>query len=238
MSRDYRGKLDDTVRKKTLWMIKKLSLKQSWFDKKFLIDESSKMSRTDKVNMKNYLKILCILLVIFFVNADINAIALLIDAITRSFAGDHEKATLFLNAYIYVFALVILFAGSIGKRVGRMKVFQWGVFYFILGSLGCGISRSANLAIFMRFIQGLGSATLWPNGVALIVNFLPTSCRGTACAIFAGILGMSVGLGPYLGLWIANHSSWQWVFLINVPLIGVISLFLLVTSWDELEPRK
>lgn len=39
-------------------------------------------------------------------------------------------------------------------------------------------------------------------------------------------------LGPVLGGWITDNASWQWCFLINVP-VGLISLFLVNLMVDE-----
>src|ERR1700722_224824 len=45
-----------------------------------------------------------------------------------------------LNAYLLMLAALILIGGSIGDKIGRKKVFMWGIFIFISGSAACGCS--------------------------------------------------------------------------------------------------
>lgn len=88
-----------------------------------------------------------------------------------------------------------------------------------------------------RAIQGAGSG-----GIVLTVNIIvsdlcPLRKRGQYMAVILAIFGLGVAIGPFVGGAIAEHSTWRWVFYINLPIGGlsmiVMFIFLRVGFVDE-----
>lgn len=46
--------------------------------------------------------------------------------------------------------------------------------------------------------------------------------RGQAFAVWGSTIGAATALGPVLGGWLSEHTSWRWAFGINIPLVVII----------------
>jgi EmrB/QacA subfamily drug resistance transporter len=133
-----------------------------------------------------------------------------------------------VEAYALMLAALLLVGGSLGDLYSRRRVFVAGVALFALSSLWCGLSRSMPELIVARGVQGIGGALLVPGSLALITVCYPSETRGAAIGTWSGVSAMMAALGPVFGGWLAQHASWRWVFLINLPIsIAAIALTLL-----------
>ncbi|WP_224038158.1 MFS transporter [Clostridium gelidum] len=130
---------------------------------------------------------------------------------------------LVVTSYLIVIAGIVLIFGRLGDMFGKSKMFKFGVSLFSLGSLLCGISKSFPILIISRVVQAIGAASTMANNQGIITETFGKNERGKAL----GFLGISVALGsivgPGLGGFIVGAASWEFIFLINVP-IGIIAL--------------
>jgi EmrB/QacA subfamily drug resistance transporter len=128
------------------------------------------------------------------------------------------------TSYLIVIAGTVLIFGRLGDMLGKSKMFKFGLGLFTLGSLLCGITSSFTILIIARVVQAIGAAGTMANNQGIITETFPQNERGKAL----GFLGTSVALGslvgPGLGGIIVGAASWEFIFLINVP-IGIIALF-------------
>ncbi|OOM10674.1 MFS transporter [Clostridium saccharobutylicum] len=128
------------------------------------------------------------------------------------------------TSYLIVIAGTVLIFGRLGDMFGKSKMFTFGLGLFTLGSLLCGITSSFTVLILARVVQAIGAAGTMANNQGIITETFPKNERGKAL----GFLGTSVALGslvgPGLGGIIVGAASWEYIFLINVP-IGIIALF-------------
>ncbi len=86
--------------------------------------------------------------------------------------------------------------------------------------------QSQELLIGARAVQGIGAALLSPAALALIQELFPDPKeRGTAIGIWGAVGALALAVGPLTGGVLAEHVSWGWIFLINLP-IGVATLAL------------
>src|SRR5947209_1302139 len=67
-----------------------------------------------------------------------------------------------LNAYILVYAVLLITAGRLGDLYGQRNLFALGLFIFTLASALCGVSQNAAELIAARILQGVGGALLKP----------------------------------------------------------------------------
>ncbi|MCG2921524.1 MFS transporter, partial [Escherichia coli] len=89
---------------------------------------------------------------------------------------------------------------------------------------GCGLSQSLNELIVFRIIQGIGGALLLPVGRLAMLKLIPRTQFLSAMSLMslAGLVGPLIG--PTLGGWLVEVTTWHWVFLINIPK-GISGLF-------------
>lgn len=126
-----------------------------------------------------------------------------------------------IASYVIIICSTILFFGRLGDMIGKTKVFQCGGVVFTLGSLLCGVSHSFILLIIFRFIQGIGASAYMANNQGIITEMFPREGRGKALGILATAVALGTMIGPPAGGIIVSILSWNYIFLINVP-IGII----------------
>ena len=127
-----------------------------------------------------------------------------------------------VNAYTLTLAAFILLGGSLGDRFGRRRIFVVGVVWFAFGSLLCGIAPDIGTLVAARAIQGVGGALLTPGALAILQASFEQRDRMRAIGAWSGLGGIAGAVGPLLGGWLVEVSSWRLVFLINIPLAAVV----------------
>lgn len=114
--------------------------------------------------------------------------------------------------------------GKLGDMFDKAKMFKFGVALFTLGSLLCGITNSFWLLIIARVLQAVGAAGTMANSQGIITETFPQNERGKALGFFGTSVALGSLVGPALGGFIVGAISWEFIFIINVP-IGIIALF-------------
>jgi len=129
-----------------------------------------------------------------------------------------EGYTLFLSA-------LILLGGALGDRYGRRRLYMIGIAVFAVASLGCAVAPTIEIVDVARALQGIGGALAVPESLALLSATFTGEARGRAIGTWSGFASITSAVGPVLGGFLAEHASWRWVFLINLPLaVAVLAI--------------
>ena len=131
------------------------------------------------------------------------------------------------NAYVLVQASLIVASGSLGDHYGRSRVCEIGILLFALASLICGLSTSTGSLIAGRFAQGVGSALIIPNSLAIVSAYFSQRRQALAIGIWTGFTILASGLAPIVGGALTDLGVWRMVFLIHIPLGGVAAAILM-----------
>lgn len=128
-------------------------------------------------------------------------------------------------AYSLTMAMLIPASGWIADRFGTRRVYVAAITLFVIGSLLCALSQSLGQMVASRVLQGLGGAFLMPVGRLSVLRAFPQKdfLRAMSFVAIPGLIGPL--MGPTLGGWLVEYASWQWIFLINLPvgLVGVLA---------------
>ncbi|MGH2587141.1 MAG: DHA2 family efflux MFS transporter permease subunit [Dehalococcoidia bacterium] len=165
------------------------------------------------------LVVLSISLVIIGLDNTVLNVAL--PTLQREFDASASSLQWMVDAYVLVFAGLLLTMGSLGDRYGRKRALQAGLIIFGLSSLLAAYAQSAEHLIAARAVMGIGGALIMPSTLSVIVDVFPREERGKAIGVWAGVAALGIGFGPVLGGWLLDNFSWGWVFLINVPVVLV-----------------
>jgi MFS family permease len=145
-----------------------------------------------------------------------------------------------VDAYILVFAGLLLTMGSLGDRFGRRGALAIGLSVMGIASILSSFANSADQLIATRALMGAGGAMIMPATLSIITNvFTDRRERAQAIAIWSATAGAAVAIGPVTGGWLLEHFWWGSVFLVNVPVV-VVALVLgqlfVPTSRDPAAP--
>ncbi|TDC47927.1 DHA2 family efflux MFS transporter permease subunit [Jiangella ureilytica] len=130
-----------------------------------------------------------------------------------------------LSAYALSFGGLLLLGGRSSDLLGRRRMFMVGLVLFTVASLLCGLAWSPAALIAARSFQGVGAAVLTPTALSIVMTtFEEGAERNKALGIWGSLGGIGGTAGWLIGGPLTD-ISWEWVFLINVP-IGVLALAL------------
>jgi EmrB/QacA subfamily drug resistance transporter len=189
------------------------------------------------------LGVLCLSLLIIVVDNSILNVALPTLARPDSQGGldaTNSQLQWIVDSYVLVFAGLLLTAGSLGDRFGRRGALQVGLVVFGLSSLLAAMASSPGQLIAARALMGIGGAFIMPATLSLITSIFEGRERGRAIAIWAGVAGLAVAIGPLTGGFLLEHFYWGSVFLVNLPIVGVAlvaGVLIVPTSKDPAGPK-
>lgn len=126
------------------------------------------------------------------------------------------------TAYMLTSTTVVPIAGKLADLFGRRIMYVTGIVLFMIGSVLCGTSSNMTELIIYRGLQGLGGGIMMPMSMTIVGDIFPPERRGKWQGAMGAIFGLSSVVGPTIGGWIVDNSSWQWVFYVNLP-IGVLA---------------
>ena len=130
-----------------------------------------------------------------------------------------------VDAYILVFAGLLLTMGALGDRFGRRGALALGLSLMAGASVLSAFANSADQLIATRAVMGIGGALVMPATLSIITNvFTDRKERAQAIAIWSATAGMAIAVGPVTGGWLLEHFWWGSVFLINLPVIAIALL--------------
>ncbi len=148
-----------------------------------------------------------------------------LDHIAGGLAVSYDESTWVLTSYLVANAIVIPASSWLASALGRKTYYILSVLVFTVASFLCGIAPNLTFLIFARILQGAAGGGLQPSSQSMLVDSFPPEKRGAAFTLFAFTVVVAPAIGPTLGGFITDQYSWNWIFLINVP-VGIAAIFL------------
>lgn len=178
----------------------------------------------------------------FMMILDSEIVILALPSIQNALGLDPSAAQWILTANAITFGGLLLLGGRMADLLGRRRVFMWGMALFLITSLVSGIAWSGEVIIAARALHGVSSAMLVPSALSILMNtFREGKERNRAIASWSAVGGIGATAGLLLGGTITTGLGWQWVFLVNVPVVALVMLispFVLDESWDRNRVRN
>lgn len=139
----------------------------------------------------------------------------------------YNRYTWVVTAYLLAETTVIPIIGKLSDQFGRKWFLVAGVAIFLIGSMLSGTSNSMTQLILFRGIQGIGAGFIFALVFTLIGDIFTPAERARWQGLFSGVFALASVIGPSLGGWITDNTTWRWVFYVNMP-VGVLALGLLI----------
>lgn len=184
------------------------------------------MEQVDFNMYKNRMLILfSVVLMTFMACLDGSIVNVALPVMAGKLATSMESISWVVTSYLIVIAATILIFGRLGDIHGKTEIFKYGVIFFTLASLICGLANSFPLLIVARIVQGVGGAAAMATNQGIIAQVFPSNERGRALGIAGAAVALGTLVGPPLGGFMVGALSWHFIFLINVP-IGIFAFIL------------
>jgi EmrB/QacA subfamily drug resistance transporter len=141
-----------------------------------------------------------------------------IPSIAKDFDVAPTDVNITMTAYLMTVAMGIPISGWLAERLGARNVFCVAIATFTAASLLCALSQDLTVLTLSRILQGVGGAMMVPVGTLVVLRGTPKQdlLRATAYLVWPGLLAPV--LAPVIGGALTSYLSWQWIFLINIPL--------------------
>ncbi|MBE9914045.1 DHA2 family efflux MFS transporter permease subunit [Paenibacillus donghaensis] len=167
--------------------------------------------------------LLAVVIGTFMVILDSTVVNVAIPTLVDNFDSTLHTIQWSVTAYTLSLSAVIPLAGWMSDKFRAKRVFLVSIGLFTFGSVLCAFAQTPSQLISFRILQGLGGGMVSPIGMAMVYRIAPPEKRGTIIGMFGIPMLLAPALGPVLSGWLVEYVSWQWIFLINLP-IGILGI--------------
>ncbi|KAL8667019.1 MAG: hypothetical protein Q9202_000941 [Teloschistes flavicans] len=147
-------------------------------------------------------------------------------SITNALHG-FDKRDWVVTAYLLTYTGFLIIYAKFSDIFGRKAMMILGISVFIIFSIVCGTAQSVLSLIIARAFQGVGGSGVYSMVMVIAPEMVPFDKIGKYMAIISSVFALASILGPLLGGAISQHSTWRWVFLLNVP-AGIVATAMIV----------
>jgi EmrB/QacA subfamily drug resistance transporter len=175
----------------------------------------------DHVHSRRWLILGVLILALFGVTLDNTILNIALPTLATELRASAGQLQWMVDAYVLVFAGLLLVAGSFSDRYGRRLMLVAGLALFGVGSALAPFVGSAEQLILLRAFMGLGAALTMPATLSIIGDVFDAGERPKAIAVWSAVSGLGIIAGPLLGGWLLEHFAWSSVFVVNVPFVAI-----------------
>ena len=186
-----------------------------------------------------YIVALAVLLPSFLALAASSATNVSQPHIAGFYGATQYEANTVITCYIISGGLMLPVTGYLVRTIGKKLLMYYSIWLFCLGCLLCLLAPNLQALIAARVVQGIGSGGILPLCQAILLEVFPEEQRGVAMGLFGVAAMFSPLAGPFMGGYLTDNYSWQWIFIINIPLcmLSFLLVKLFVPS-DKPEKQK
>ncbi|MEI6790966.1 MAG: MFS transporter, partial [Myxococcaceae bacterium] len=164
-------------------------------------------------------------------SGDIYIVALATPIIMTSTGASILSASWVATGYIVALTVFAPLSGWLSALLTRRIFFLLSILTFVLFSVGCSLSTSIGVLIFFRILQGVSGAGIHPISQSLVIDLFPAKKRALGSVLYGFSPLMAPVIGPIVAGYILSVSTWNSLFLINLP-VGILILLLAFFSVD------
>jgi EmrB/QacA subfamily drug resistance transporter len=127
-----------------------------------------------------------------------------------------------VDAYVLVFACLLIPAGAFGDRHGRKGALLGGLGLFAAGCLVTALAPGVGVLIAGRVVTGVGAALIMPATLSLTVQAFPAAQRPHAIATWTAATGLAGIFGNIGGGLVLEYLPWEGLFWVMAPIMIVL----------------
>jgi EmrB/QacA subfamily drug resistance transporter len=150
---------------------------------------------------------------------DTTIVNVALDTVSRDLHASLSAIQWVSTGYLLSLATVIPLSGWVTERFGSKRTWIASIALFAVGSALCATATSVGELIVFRVLQGFGGGMLIPVGFTLIAQNAGPQRVGRALAVVGVPILLGPIFGPIVGGLIVDNVAWQWIFVVNVPIV-------------------
>jgi EmrB/QacA subfamily drug resistance transporter len=180
----------------------------------------------------NWRTLVAVSIATFMLLLDVTVVNVALPEIQTDLGASFDELQWVIDAYALTLAATMLIFGSFADRLGRRRIFVFGLAAFSVSSLLCGLAGDPVVLDVLRGIQGLGGAAMLATSLALIAAAYEGRQRATALAVWGATTAAAVAIGPLVGGALVEAFGWESIFFVNVP-VGLVTAALVARGVPE-----
>ena len=145
--------------------------------------------------------------------------------VVRHFDASSTVASWMVLVFGLASTCVMLACGWLADRIGRRRMYLWGLGIFTGSSLFLGLAPNVWVLLGLQVVQAVAEAMLLANSAVIVSSVFPARMLGRSLGIYMAGFSVASLLGPTVGGALVTSFGWRWVFWFNVPL-GLACLLL------------
>jgi MFS transporter, DHA2 family, multidrug resistance protein len=145
-----------------------------------------------------------------------------------------DEASWVVTTYLVSNAIILTASSFLARLLGRKTFFLSCLALFTVSSVLCGFAWNLQSLLLFRILQGIGGGGMVPVSQSILADSFPPAKRSQAFALFGVAVVVAPVVGPTLGGWLSDNTSWHWCFLINGP-VGLLTIALIALILRESE---
>ena len=158
---------------------------------------------------------------------DSSIVGVMLPDIISDFALTASQGAWLVSSYLLALAVFLPLGGKLSDTLGPRRCFVLGTAGFVASSALISLASTFALLVTGRTLAGLAAAVLMPATLSLLTANTAEDQRPAAMAVYTGVGQGFALIGPLIGGLCAQFLTWQWGFLINIP-IGLLGIALIV----------
>src|SRR5438132_2408379 len=176
-----------------------------------------------------------LMVALFLAALDQTIVATALPRVVSDLGGLSQYSWVF-TAYMLASTVTVPLYGKLGDVYGRKPLFLFAIVVFLAGSALCGVAQSMTQLVIFRGIQGLGAGGLFPLAIAVVGVIVPPRDRGRYQGLIGAVFASASIIGPAVGGFIVDHTTWRWIFYVNLP-VGALALVVISVTMPRRAPQ-